>query len=417
MSQSQIWYANLPSATGAKIEDFYGDRFTHEVRGPSIERFLVSAASPFLRGSLFGVSKSLFDYRSPGMRDVYKDTPFQGKYLVEDLWDMPEGTQFMTPLVLHVKMAADEGVMRLGHRVFETIGHRVFEAIGEHDPSLQMVQLRRGKDGKFVQNVLADDGMQYAVYATPEIEGRHLFSTPEDLTALGQGLGRLSNAFNALSQGLKDEIKTSSQKQIALLTQGARHILDNQGWYRETFEEKFGKATLDALVDQATQYTTMDQAAWVPSHFNMIHGDVLRTETGIAILDPERIADGFAPEGMDLGQAMVRIALEAPTHLEVRGDGAGYRHVAVPPPQTFEQVRPLIDAYNETANREITYDEAKNWALRSLCVSKLFSVASPIASGNHTAGAGSEEKFGGFLGKLKGAMDTLYPAPLAHHCV
>lgn len=410
MTQPQNWYANLPSATGAKTEYFYENRFTHRVSDET-ESFLAVVLDERFGLHLVDDAKGLFDYQSPGMQNHYAGTPFQGKYRVKSFYSVPDdglsnGGVFTKSDIVHVKMAADEAVINLGNRVFA--------AIGEQKSSLKMVQLQRGKDGNFVQNVQADGGMQYAVYVTPEIEGRHLFSTPEDLTALGQGLGRLSNAFNALSQDLKNEIKTASQKQISLLTQGAQHILDNQGWYREKFEEKFGKATLDALVDQATQYTTMDQKSWVPSHFNMIHGDVLRTENGIAILDPERVADGFAPEGMDLGQAIVRIALEAPTHLEVHGDGAGYRHVAVPPPQTFEQVSPLIDAYNETAGRTVTYDEAKGWALRSLCVSKLFSVASQIASGNHTAGAGPEEKFGGFLGKLQGAIKALYPEPLAH---
>lgn len=408
MSQPQLWYANLPSATGTGSEDFYGNRFTHEVPGHIRDFIEQKIFKDNVFPGVVGEVASLFDYQSPGMQKHYADTPFQGKYRVR-LFQMSEKDGLgHSDVIVHVKMAASEKVMGLGHAVFKEIAKDF-----KDEPELQMAALVRGEGSRFVQNVRADDGTKYAVYVTPEIKGRHLFSTPEDLAALGRGLGKLSNAFNNLTLRSLIRIKESSQKQIALLTEGARHILDHEGWYRERFEEKFGKATLDALVDQATQYTTMDQESWVPSHFNMIHGDVLRTKTGVAILDPERIADGFAPEGMDLGQAMVRIALEAPTHLEVHGDGAGYRRVAVPPPQTFAQVRPLIDAYNETAERKVTYDEAKGWALRSLCVSKLFSSASQLASGNHTAGAGPEEKIGRFLGKLKSAMEALYPEPLA----
>lgn len=404
MSQSQSWYANLPSATGAKTEGFYGDRFTHPV-SDEVESFLATALDERFGFHLAADAKSLFDYQSSEMQRHYAATPFQGKYRVSFIVPGKEGEDDPRTAIVHVKMAADERVMSLGDRVFAEIGGK--------EPSLQMVRLRPGTDGNLVQNVDAD-GTGYAVYVTPEIAGRHLFSTPEDLTTLGHGLGRLSNAFNTLSPDLKGEIKISSQKQIDLLTEGAKDILNREGWYRETFEGKFGKETLDTLVKCATQYTTMDRESWVPSHFNMIHGDVLRTEAGIAILDPERVADGWAPELIDLGQAIVRIALEAPTHLETRGDGAGFQEVAVSPPQTFAQVRPLIDAYNETADRKVTHEDAREAALRSLCVSKLFSVASQIASGNHTAGAGPEEKFERMLGKLQGAIKAFYPEPLPH---
>ncbi len=333
--QAPFWLKNIPSATGATTSNLY-DRWK-ETASPTRHSFVADILRNYMKRAACTV-RTLFPYDQEPFSSVYRETPLQGKYLVN------------AKNVVHVKASVDEEALALGDKVFHTIN--------QENQDLIMCRLTMTSIGAPVVYQ-----SHYAAYVTPYQAGRHPHSTPGDLFAVGKGLGKLQAAFNTLPRRLNCAIKESSQTEIKRFSSGALYLLDHAHDFSSEYPNE-----ANAVLNTAESFIVADQKSWMPSHMNMILGDImLDANNNVIILDNERIAGGWMPEGLDIGTAVTRIALEA-----LLPDGTE-------PRATVEHVKPLLEGYNTTSPSPKTMKGLLKTAVSSLAVEKVFSVASQLA--------------------------------------
>ncbi|MDD3288137.1 MAG: hypothetical protein PHX43_03930 [Alphaproteobacteria bacterium] len=377
MTDRPIWLANIPAQQG--VDDLYS-RFCS---GASVHRrgFASTAVERFFADSGIAQVYQLYDYGSPSLAAMYENTQ-QGKYRVVFSKENWAGKIYPDGVVVNVKMAADENVLRLGDEVFAAINKQKL-------PNLEMSRLVKSISSNFVVDLKDHgDGVEYKAYVSPYINGQHPYSNKADLFTVGAGLGSLANAFAELDDTLKEKIHLSSRDAIARSKEGAGIVLQSHygknascalgaGWLKAN---GFSDVAYKELVRHAEKYLsdTGENSNWGPNHFDMILGNVLVNGKSLVVLDNERVPEGWAPRGTDIGLAATRIALAAESKSWI-GKCEGKR----------AKVSNLLDGYNSTAEAPIRRERFGEFAQAAACVGKLFPIAWQIKNG--VAGAG--EKF------------------------
>lgn len=299
MSNAVKMYANVPSWERGTPDT---TSFTHEVNNERAAMADICFAQ-LGRGDEIDSLYALRDYANKPLSDLYG--PLQGKLRIE--------TTGGGSLVLHAKHFISPRSWSLSDTIYRHVA----------GPDVLTPHVIRTANDDVVQYFDITTGQIAAVPDDNNESGNQIHVsftnyTPADFVdphnsahvkALGKGLAGLRAGLDSLPAEFVAQIRDNGQGVLARWQDGKRLFAENKDTICALLKDKASEVDFSLIVDTAERFDAATQGDLVPTHSDLVPGNVMISDGKALILDFDNIGCSALPRDADYGLALFRIVL------------------------------------------------------------------------------------------------------------